>query len=380
MKSIRKSIALTLILLVFLTSSRALIFADLDNILNDNNSLKVEEEHFIQLYNNRMPTSLQRNSSTTEFHIVFDASLQPSFNLLLFSEGGYALVDSISEDIVIFDQYFVPDMLKSISDKLLVMLSPTSFAILYNNEVQSIFGDYTFSKSELDQYASAQTQIRIQILDANKALKDQTDSKVLAAILTQQSTTIPQSRMYRYSGSGGSSTLWINNATNNAKFPNASPKGLCGTYSAGALLAYYDDYVSNSVVPDSIRTRYSLSPEKLLTTLYYSIDYGRNGTLPNHVSSGINTYFSDYSISNYSSSYWLLGTWSRVVASIDRARPIIVGMVDKPESKYGNHFVLGYSYLTTSTGLNYYVCIDNHGSYTANISVPWTIGTVSLNN
>lgn len=173
-------------------------------------------------------------------------------------------------------------------------------------------------------------------------------------------TGISESRFSRYAN-------WINRT------------GHCGPYAAASLLAYYDDYISDSVIPGSIRSRNSTSAGTLIDKLI-ALTPQASGTLPNHVSSGITSFTQKYSTrSDIKTSTNLYGTWARVVNSCKRSRPICVGMTSLAGSKYGNHWVTVYQVKEDSSGKGWYKCVDNHGKYNAIIETSWTVGTVEIN-
>lgn len=188
---------------------------------------------------------------------------------------------------------------------------------------------------------------------------------------------ISESRFAKYGTS-----QWINNHSNFPPSKGYPSGGICGTISAAMLLSYYDDYVSDLYVPSSIRTRHSTSPHSLITSLYPYIDKGRNGTLPHHVGSGINSWATDRGIP-YEMRAMNIGpgmTFLTAKNRIDNKRPILIGLLAILGSNYGDHWVIAYQY-TGTIGLpnDLYKVADNHGKYNAAINIGWSAGHVSIN-
>lgn len=204
-------------------------------------------------------------------------------------------------------------------------------------------------------------KLNAQILsfDTNQSSLKQLDNSMNTTAVSFQG--LLSSRFSRYKD-------WINNYN----------PGRCGTYAAGTMLAYCDDYIDDAFVPSSIRTRNSTSSGSLLTKLYTYIDQPNpNGTISTQVAKGVSQFLANDAkiLSKYSAYYGLAGTWSMAKTIINRGYPITIGMANSLGSTYGNHWVLVYQFYDSgSSSTSYYRCVDNHGSYTAVINVSWTIG------
>jgi len=164
--------------------------------------------------------------------------------------------------------------------------------------------------------------------------------------------------------------------------------GICGTLSATALLAYYDDNVDDGYIPNSIRTRYSVHPGTnssqyaLVFSLYQFIDKNRVGTMPWQVSDGINNWRAINSTnSNYDNRAisTVLASPATITSKIDSGRPILVGLLTMLGSSYKDHWVLSYQYRIYHPEWIEYRVVDNHGQHAAVINSTWAMGTVRLN-
>lgn len=175
---------------------------------------------------------------------------------------------------------------------------------------------------------------------------------------------IAESRFSRYAGAG-----WINKSDDGV--------GYCGPYAAATLLAYFDDYIDNGIVPDSIRIRNSTSPGTLVSTMI-RLTPKASETLPNHVGSGITTFMKNYSTTKVNASVDLYQTWIYVNTLCSKQRPILTGLLNALGSSYGDHWVLVYQIREDAEGKGWYKCVDNWGGYNKVIQSSWTMGNVWL--
>lgn len=175
-----------------------------------------------------------------------------------------------------------------------------------------------------------------------------------------------------------SSGDWINDYDYNNN-------GICGTIVSAVLLAYNDDYIDNGYVDDNVRKRFSTGAGSLIDVLYNLIDKGKDGTIATDLTTGLNTYFRNYSkpVSLYKANGVLTATFTKVRNAIDNdSQPVAVGIPDflypsdGPEN-YAGHWVVAYQYnYKNSTAGKFYKVVDNHGKYKAIINVGWTAGAV----
>ncbi|MFR7591236.1 MAG: hypothetical protein ACLUVC_07330 [Longibaculum sp.] len=163
-----------------------------------------------------------------------------------------------------------------------------------------------------------------------------------------------------------SSSAWENN------------DNTCGPHAAAVMMAYLDDYVSDSIVASKYRTRNSSSPGSLITQLVKSTTNAKS-TLPKDVYTGI--VFTMVNNSTYSADYQTIGgTWNRAVREINRMGVVCIGLLAMWETgdgkKYGNHWVTAYQYKENSSNKGYFKCVDNWGASAAQIEATWTCGLV----
>lgn len=157
-----------------------------------------------------------------------------------------------------------------------------------------------------------------------------------------------------------------------------TPKGyLCGTYAATVLLAYYQDYVDDSIIPSYIRRKKSTDSKALAHFLQLFIQAKGFPTTSIQVAHGLSSYFSHVDI-QLRGRMTLAGGWQRAKKRIDQGKPVIVGVVKVFGSTYGNHWVTAYAYLETSDGERFLKVHDNWGEYNKIIPAKWVNGTVSL--
>lgn len=159
--------------------------------------------------------------------------------------------------------------------------------------------------------------------------------------------------------------------------------GTCGMMASAVLLAYYQDYIDDSIVPESIRKKGSDSPEKLYQTLLNDISsFSPVGTIAYDVSLGINRFLRRQRTNHhYKAKGSLTPTFGIVKTRLKQKepKPTIVGLnkyLNAPKN-YGNHWVLAYRILEIGRD-KFYQIHDNHGRYQAMINVKSTIGVVRL--
>lgn len=173
-----------------------------------------------------------------------------------------------------------------------------------------------------------------------------------------------------------------------------SGNGICGTAATTILLAYFDDYVSNAIVPSVVRNQFSAAPEMLYEVMFYNIDQPHpNGTLPNDIASGINNFFNTYrphfEYHNFRANAHIGVTMGPAMPYLKKSRPIALGLLSAlPGNPYGNHWVTAYAYSTDPTN-TYYKVVDNWApdvnnfpikseNYRAAVHKTWTSSFVSL--
>lgn len=157
-----------------------------------------------------------------------------------------------------------------------------------------------------------------------------------------------------------------------------TPSGyLCGTYAASVLLAYYQDYIDEKIVPKTIRQKNSWQGQTLSHFLQAFIQPYDFPTTSLQVSHGLSKYFTMERLP-LRARMTLIGGWQRAVKRIDEGKPVIVGVLKVLGSTYGNHWVVAYAYMETSEGKRFLKVHDNWGNYDQVIPAKWINGTVSL--
>lgn len=157
-----------------------------------------------------------------------------------------------------------------------------------------------------------------------------------------------------------------------------TPRGyLCGTYAASVLLAYYQDYVDEQMIPSFIRQKKATDGATLAAFLQLFIQRYGMPTIAFQVAHGVSSFLGRYQ-QNVRSRATMIGGWQRAVKRIDQGKPVIIGLNKLCGSTYGNHWVVAYAYKETATGERYFKVHDNWGSYCAVIPAKWVNGTVSL--
>ncbi|MHC5269615.1 hypothetical protein ACYSNO_10585 [Enterococcus sp. LJL98] len=157
-----------------------------------------------------------------------------------------------------------------------------------------------------------------------------------------------------------------------------TPKGyLCGTYASIVLLAYYQDFIDESLIPAFIRRKNSREVQPLASFLQLFIQRQGLPTVAWQVAHGLSRFF-HYQQNPLRGRATMLGGWQRVVKRIDQGKPVIVGVNRLLGSTYGNHWLVAYAYLETPSGKRYLKVHDNWGNHAAVIPMRWVNGTVSL--
>lgn len=157
----------------------------------------------------------------------------------------------------------------------------------------------------------------------------------------------------------------------------------CGMISAAVLLAYYQDYIDESIIDESIRRKGSSSYENLYPELLKEItSFSPKGTIAYDVSMGINRFLRKQKRNHrYKAKGSLVPTFGIVSSKLKQKepKPVIVGLntlLGSPKN-YLNHWVLAYQVLQINNQ-KYYLVHDNHGRAHALINARWTIGVVRL--
>ncbi len=142
----------------------------------------------------------------------------------------------------------------------------------------------------------------------------------------------------------------------------ATPSGyLCGTYAAAVLLAYYQDYREEWMLPLEIRKKNTSNSMALTKALRSQIQPLGLPTIPFQVSTGISSFLKKNG-NHERARATLLGSWQRATKRIREGKPVMIGILKVLGSTYGNHWVTAYAYFETETGERYYKVHDNWGT------------------
>ncbi len=302
------------------------------------------------------------NSNVTIKKVIqlYDVNGEPNYVLAVFNEGGYTIVTSqnaiISEcNLHTGNSYPYKDYI----DSGLIYAGPGNYVVEKNNQ-------HIDSKSG----KSVDLNVTDELIEKNDNMlsKEQNKEQSLQASLTT-SSSISATATSATTWTGISSSRFVRYAT----WTNTD--NTCGTYATAVMLAYLDDYIDDTFVPSSVRTRSSTSAGTLITKLKSFIGDDGSGTYPSDLNYGIGDFMDYYSLSHIQSSSELIlvDTWAK--DSIDKGWPAVLGIVSILGSPYGNHWVTAYSY----SG-EYYQAHDNWGDYAAIINNDWTTGLVWMVN
>lgn len=157
-----------------------------------------------------------------------------------------------------------------------------------------------------------------------------------------------------------------------------TPEGyLCGTYASSVLLAYYQDYIDETIIPTFIRQKKTTDVKTLAAFLQLFIQRHGLPTIAPQVAHGLSRFFS-YNSKNIRGRATMIGGWQRAIKRINQGKPVIIGINQFLGSTYGNHWVVAYAYMETAAGERYFKVHDNWGGYQVQIPAKWVNGTVSL--
>lgn len=152
---------------------------------------------------------------------------------------------------------------------------------------------------------------------------------------------------------------------------------LCGTYAASVLLAYYQDYFDENIIPANQRVAKQSDGSVFIQAVQRSVQPINLPTIPLQVGIGLSRYLSKHH-QPYRPRTTSIGCWQRATKRIKKGQPVLVSIMGWLGSSYGNHWVTAYAFLETSQGQRYYKVHDNWGNYKKVIPASWGNGTVSL--
>ena len=336
------------------------------------NTVDVHAKNKYDLIANNVIQKIQTIENTkielVDTKVLLDVENNPSY-LLIITNNGYAI--STIESGIIAEYNISTNNIpysEAKSNEVLVYGGPLNYIIDNKENIESRLSQ--FSTDEI-------VELNNNFLSLNNDLQMKENTNSTLAV-TASYTGISASRFSRYS-----SGKWINSSSNYPSSQGYSEGGICGSIASAILLAYYDDYITDSIVPASIRSKSSTSPGSLIEEMFNRIDkQNPSGTFPGDLYEGIHTFIYDYAYSlylTYSPIKSDLTTFSKAKTVIDNDRPILIGLLSLYGSTYGNHWVVAYQYLDESgTANDMYKCVDLWGDHDANVNVSWSQGYVYL--
>ena len=302
--------------------------------------------------------------------VLYDVELNPSYLFLKF-DNGYAIVSKEHGIIAEYclDTESIPYS-ESTNGDILVYAGPLNYVILPN------------TKTALMSANNPLSNVSPELIEKNKEFLSIEGSTVTPLATTSSSYIgLPSSQFTKYYKG-----KWHNSTTNYPPSQGYPSNGLCGTLAVSALLAYYDDYINNNIVPTPMRAQGSESPGTLITTVFKYIDkLHMNGTIPENLYTGINTFLDSHAssvASSYRPVFYNLSTLNKAKEIIGtKQRPMCIGLT-KLAGYSSNHWVLAYAYQINPSADDLYKCVNNAGSsgasYNYNVHVSWTCGYVYL--
>ncbi len=155
---------------------------------------------------------------------------------------------------------------------------------------------------------------------------------------------------------------YLNNST--ATY-NYNPDGRCGAVAAAIMLNYYDTYYNSGYIPSSLESSTGVTLIDRLTNNYLG-----TGTSYLTMASGLNSYFSDISMSAtaVSKSAMFTDVWGKAVEYIYNNKPLVLLLQEAPT--YGDHYVVatGYHEFYYNGRTRMYQVNDGWGSTQANVN------------
>lgn len=296
---------------------------------------------------------------------LYDVNSLPNFLLVVFADGGYAIVTNDNFDISEYSlesNSYIPYLNSNMEGESWIYGGPLNYIIKTNdNKFYDLQSNLEINFNVREDLVNLSNSIVNE--NVIKEVEVGNDFSLYASGPTSW-TGIDSSRFSRYA--------WENN------------DGICGAYASAIMLAYYQDYLPSIVSFDnSVRTRNSTSPGSLITKVASSISNPKS-TIPQDVGVGVAKMLNTYNTAgSYVTCYYSSGgTWSTATSKIASLRPVCIGLSGlMADNKYGWHWVTAYAYGTDSSGNGYYRCNTNWGSEETAMTIrtSWTIGMAYLN-
>ncbi|MEO1772580.1 hypothetical protein [Candidatus Enterococcus ferrettii] len=157
-----------------------------------------------------------------------------------------------------------------------------------------------------------------------------------------------------------------------------TPSGfLCGTYASSVLLAYYQDYLDETILPTRLRKKGSADNQALIKAMQPVLQPIDFPTVPVQISFGLNRFLNQQK-THKRTRFTSTGAWHRATKRILEGKPVMIGVLRLLGSTYGNHWVVAYGFYEDSHGQRLYKVHDNWGNYNKIIPARWANGTISF--
>lgn len=211
------------------------------------NALNEDYNNVINNVLQRIQTMENQEVELIKTRVLLDVELEPNYLLLIFKEG-YAI--SSIENGIISEYSLSTDNIpyfKADFDDILIYGGPFNYLITNNQKFD--LDTEKINKSEISKKNQEFLNLK------SEAINVETTKKTTRAA---SYVGISKSRFSKYS-----SGKWINSKSNYSTSQAYSANGICGSISSAILLAYYDDYVNDSIVPSLSEQDYLLLQEHL---------------------------------------------------------------------------------------------------------------------
>lgn len=323
--------------------------------LTTDNLLNISNEELTELIERTIYYYQDESVEVGSLKILYDINNQPNYVLAEFREMGYAIFTltnyAMSEcNLDALSPY------SNASKDFLFYYGPSNY--YESNSISFVGNNNTMLNSNVDIAG---------IEDANSLMLSVTNP-ILSYYDIDSPEDLPinaDDLQVEWDGVS-SSTMQAYNWGQPSVLANYTSNGICGTVASSILLAYYDDYVENLIVPDPVRLQFSTNSQFLIETMWYNIDFLHpNGTVATDLTSGINNFFNIYQQAfgyHYYSAYYSLlisGAQNFLVNN----EPVVLGLLTAYGSLYGNHWVTAYACNKADANANlpaaaYYKCVD----------------------
>ena len=296
-----------------------------------------------------------------EEKMLYDIDNQENYVLVVTENNGYIIAGISNEAISEYSLELNSNPYKNYMDqKNLYYYGPTNYLYKTDDSLIDIYSNEEITLNAMYSYSiSSDNEESLQQKNQDFLQNIQSISSTSRALNTW--VGISESRFSRYNG-----TSWQNK------------DNICGPISASIMLAYYDDYIDNNTIPDSVRTRNSTSPGTLITKVKQETPVPTS-TVPSTVQAGVNGFITKYSINKVrKASSGVSSHFATVKSGCGSNKPVCIGFLSSLGFPNGNHWSTVYQYKETIINSGYYKCVDTWGNYKNTFNSTWASGYVSL--